>query len=233
MMNLKEIERIKNVYKKRQETISPKKYSLFNISYLFMIQHREWEMIKMLKKARINCLGDKKILDVGCGEGRELINLIRYGARPENLYGIDLLEERIIAAKNLHPYINFISGDASKLPYSDEYFDIVMQFTVFTSILDKNMKKNISEEMIRVLKPDGIILWYDYYVNNPRNPDVKKVSKKDIYKLFPNCEIYLKRITLAPPITRLIACRAQLICYILEKLKIFNTHYIGIIKKKA
>jgi len=87
--------------------------------------------------------------------------------------------------------------------------------------------------MIRVLKPDGIILWYDYYVNNPRNPDVKKVSKKDIYKLFPNCEIYLKRITLAPSITSLIACRGQLICYILEKLKIFNTHYIGIIKKKA
>jgi len=100
-------------------------------------------MVKMLKKARINCLRDKKILDVGCEEGRELINLIRYGARPENLYGIDLLEERIITAKNLHPYINLISGDGSKLPYLDEYFDIVMQFTVFTSILDKNMKKNI------------------------------------------------------------------------------------------
>jgi len=108
-----------------------------------------------------------------------------------------------------------------------------MQFTVFTSILDKNMKKNISEEMIRVLRQDGIILWYDFYVNNPRNPDVKRIGKKDIYDIFPNCEIYLKRIILAPPITRLIACRLQLVCYILEKLKIFNTHYIGIINRKA
>jgi ubiquinone/menaquinone biosynthesis C-methylase UbiE len=233
MMNLKEIERIKNVYKKRQETISPQKYSLFNISHLFLIQHREWEMVKMLKRAGIRTLQDKKILDVGCGDGRELINLIRYGAKPENLYGIDLLEDRIIEAKKLHPYINFISGDASTLPYFNEYFDIVMQFTVFTSILDKNMKKKIAEEMIRVLKPDGIILWYDFSFNNPRNPDVKRVSKKDIYELFPNCEIYLKRIILAPPITRLIARRSQLVCYILEKLKIFNTHYIGIIKKKT
>jgi ubiquinone/menaquinone biosynthesis C-methylase UbiE len=198
-----------------------------------MVQHREWEIVKMLKRAGIRTLQDKKILDVGCGDGRELINLIRYGAKPENLYGIDLIEDRIIEAKKLHPFINFISGDASTLPYFNEYFDIVMQFTVFTSILDKNMKKKIAEEMIRVLKPDGIILWYDYYVNNPRNPDVKRVSKKDIYDLFPNCEIYLKRIILAPPITRLIARRSQLVCYILEKLKIFNTHYIGIIKKKT
>jgi len=187
----------------------------------------------MLKRAGIRTLQDKKILDLGCGDGRELINLIRYGAKPENLYGIDLLEDRIIEAKKLHPYINFISGDASTLPYFNEYFDIVMQFTVFTSILDKNMKKKIAEEMIRVLKPNGIILWYDFLFNNPRNPDVKRVSKKDIYEIFPNCEIYLKRIILAPPITRLIARRSQLVCYILEKLKIFNTHYIGIIKKKT
>jgi len=165
--------------------------------------------------------------------GGELINLIRYGARPENLFGIDLLEDRIMEARSLHSCINFSLGDASILPYSDKYFDIVMQFTVFTSILDKDMKKKIAEEMLRVLKPDGIILWYDYYVNNPRNPDVRGVKKKDIYELFPNCEIYLKRITLAPPLARLIASRSQLVCYILEKLKIFNTHYIGIIKKKA
>ena len=232
-MAKREIERIKIVYNKRKEAIPSERYSLFNIANLFMVQHREWEIVKMIKRAGIRTLQDKKILDVGCGDGRELINLIRYGAKPENLYGIDLLEDRIIEAKKLHPYINFISGDASTLPYFNEYFDIVMQFTVFTSILDKNMKKKVAEEMIRVLKLDGIILWYDFSFNNPRNPDVKRVSKKDIYELFPNCEIYLKRIILAPPITRLIARRSQLVCYILEKLKIFNTHYIGIIKKKT
>ena len=127
---------------------------------------------------------------------------------------------------------DFRCCDASKLPYPDEYFDIVMQFTVFTSILDKNMKKKIAEEMLRVLKADGFILWYDFRMNNPKNPDVKRVKKKEIYELFPNCEIYLKRITLAPPLTRLIAHHSQFVCYILEKLKIFNTYYIGVIKKR-
>jgi len=86
--------------------------------------------------------------------------------------------------------------------------------------------------MLRVLKPEGIIIWYDFHINNPKNPDVRGVKKKEIHELFPNCEIYLKRITLAPPLTRLIAPCSPLVCYILEKLRIFNTHYIGVIKRR-
>lgn len=67
--------------------------------------------------------------------------------------------------------------------------------------------------MLRALKPDGIILWYDYHMNNPKNPDVKGVKKKEIYELFPHCQIDLKRITLAPPVTRLIAHGLFVICW--------------------
>jgi len=56
----------------------------------------------------------------------------------------------------------------------------IHQFTVFTSILDISMKQSIAGEMLRVLKPDGIILWYDYYRNNPMNPDVRGVKKREI-----------------------------------------------------
>ncbi len=107
-----------------------------------------------------------------------------------------------------------------------------MQFIAFTSIIDYEMKNNIAQEMLRVLKSDGIIIWYDYYMNNPRNADVKGVKKKEIYELFPNCDIYLKRITLAPPITRAIATYSWLACYLLERLKVLNTHYIGVVKKR-
>lgn len=42
------------------------------------------------------------------------------------------------------------------------------------------MKRNISEEILRVLTPDGIILFYDYHMDNPSNSDVKGVRKKEI-----------------------------------------------------
>jgi len=66
------------------------------------------------------------------------------------------------------------------------------------------MKKVIAYKISRVLQPDGIILCYNYRTNKLENPDVRGVKKKEIYELFPHCQIDLKRITLAPPVTRLL-----------------------------
>jgi len=87
-----------------------------------------------------------------------LRDFIKYGATPENLYGIDLLSDRMETAKRLSPHLNFYLGSATELPFEDEFFDIVMQFTVFTSVLDTEMKQKIAKEMFRVLKLEGIII---------------------------------------------------------------------------
>ena len=73
---------------------------------------------------------------------------------------------------------------------------------------------------------------YDFSYNNPRNPDVKGIKKKEIVNLFPNCKFTFKRITLAPPIVRFIASRSKLLCYLFEKLSFLFTHYLIIIKKE-
>ena len=172
------------------------------------------------------------ILDVGCGTGGLLRDFIKYGATPDNLYGIDLLEERIEAAKKLSPNINFICENSEKIPFDDNHFDICMQFTVFSSIFDFNMKKNIAKEMIRVLKSNGIILWYDFFYDNPGNPDVKGIKKKEIYELFSGNKIFLRRITPAPPLSRIVIPYSFFFGYLLESLKLFNTHYLGVIIKK-
>jgi len=76
------------------------------------------------------------------------------------------------------------------------------------------------------------IIWYDYWISKPTNPDVKGVGKKEIKELFPNCKFEFHRITLAPPIARLLVRVSWILCELLEKLKIFNTHYLVVIKKK-
>ena len=179
----------------------------------------------------MNPLVDKRVLDVGCGSGGELRKFIGYGASLGNLFGIDLLPDRIKQAKGLNPLIDFRRGNAEELPYEDESFDIVMQFTMFTSILDATMKNNIAREMLRILKPEGIILWYDYHISKPTNPDVKGVGKREIKKLFPNCSFHFKRVTLAPALTRMIAPYSLLFCYLLEKISPLRTHYLVVIRK--
>jgi SAM-dependent methyltransferase len=229
---MNEVERIKRVYERRGIEQKESRYSYFNKANLFIIHERERALIHFLKQLRLTDLSDRKILDVGCGSGGFLREFVKYGAKPKNLYGIDLLEERIEKARELNPNIDFRCGDASNLPYEDHFFDIVMQFTVFTSILDSGMKEKIAFEMLRALKADGTIIWYDYYVNNPWNPDVGGVKKKEISKLFRDCVIHLRRVTLAPPVARILAPFSVMLCEFLGKVPFLCTHYLGWIQKR-
>jgi ubiquinone/menaquinone biosynthesis C-methylase UbiE len=229
---MSEIERIKGAYERRKIEDKGRLYSYFNQGNLLVIHQTERALIYSLKQLGLTDLSRRKILDVGCGSGHFLREFIQYGAKPKNLYGIDLLEERIEKARELNPNIDFRCGDASNLPYENNFFDIVMQFTVFTSVLDSQMKEKIASEMLRVVKTDGTIIWYDYFVNNPWNPDVKGVKKKEIQELFPNCVLSLKRVTLAPPIVRTLVPVSPFLCLILEKIPFLLTHYLGVIRGK-
>ena len=86
--------------------------------------------------------------------------------------------------------------------------------------------------MLRVTKPDGLILWYDFLYDNPKNPDVRGVRKREIQRLFPGCSVGLRKVTLAPPIVRRLAARAWWLCTILEAIPLLRTHYLGVIRKR-
>lgn len=226
-----EITRIKTAYAKRDSGGKKSLYSVFNPDSLFISQQREKALISLLKRHGMTDLSDKKILEIGCGKGNVLRDFISYGARPENCYGIDLLPDRIEEAVRLSPNINFRCCSAENIICGDGELDMVLVFTVFTSILDRSMKKRIAHEVLRTLKPGGVIIWYDYHMDNPYNPDVRGVKKKEIYDLFPGCEIHLKRVTLAPPLARAISPVSVILAQIAEKVPLLCTHYIGIIRK--
>ena len=199
---------------------------------LFIIQEREQCLLTLLKRHDLVPLNTKKILEVGCGTGYWLREFIKWGARPENITGIDLLDDRIAEARYLCPEaVGILHGNAAELAFSDATFDLVVQFTVFTSVLDSIMKQQMASEMLRVVKDDGLILWYDYHVNNPWNPDVRGVKRQEISQLFPGCRMKLQRITLVPPLVRLLAPYSWLACYVLGKIPWLCTHYIGLISK--
>ena len=222
--------RIQAAYAKRRDDL---RYSSFNPGHLFRVHEKERRLLALLERHGFASLNTKKILEIGCGTGYWLREFIKWGARPEHIAGIDLLSDRIAEARRLCPKgVQLQCGSAAALSYSDETFDLVLQSTVFTSILDSDMKQRIASEMLRVVRADGLILWYDYHINNPQNPDVRGVAKREIYQLFPGCRIELQRITLAPPLARLVAPYSWLACYLLEKIPFLRTHYLGIIQKR-
>jgi ubiquinone/menaquinone biosynthesis C-methylase UbiE len=129
------------------------------------------------------------------------------------------------------PEVRIERASAAELPFPAKNFDLVLQSTVFTSILDGAMKQQVASEMLRVVRSEGLILWYDFNVNNPWNPDVKGVKKREIARLFTGCHVDLRRITLAPPLARWIAPRSWLLACLLEKIPLLRTHYLAVIRK--
>ena len=223
--------RIQAAYAKRQKDDA--RYSYFSMGNLFEKQERERRLLTLLKRHDLAPLHTKKILEVGCGTGSQLREFIKWGARPENITGIDLLVDRVAEARYVCPEaVRILYGNAAELAFPDATFDLVVQFTVFTSVLDSLTKQQMASEMLRVVKDDGLILWYDFHVNNPWNPDVRGVKKREISQLFPGCRIQLQRITLVPPLVRLLAPYSWLACYVLGKIPWLCTHYIGLISKK-
>jgi radical SAM superfamily enzyme YgiQ (UPF0313 family) len=220
-----EVQRIKNAYSRRKAKA--------NSAYSrFFSQQREKEIKDALSRSKSTSLNDKKILDVGCGSGAILGCFLRDGVPLGNLYGIDLLPDRINEAERVYPGLRLTCGNAVTLPYPDEFFDVVTQSTVFTSILDPRMKKSIASEMVRVLKQSGVIVWHDYKFNNPFNSDVRGIQRREIMGLFPNCRLDFRSTSLNPFIGRPVARFSWRLCNALEKLPILRTHWIVTIEKR-
>jgi ubiquinone/menaquinone biosynthesis C-methylase UbiE len=224
--------RIAAVYARRAAPAVRGRYSHFNSGYLFTLQQRQRRVLRVLEQEGFQSLEEKRILEVGCGGGQWIRDLIQWGARPENLAGVDLLPDSIAEASVPCPAgVTLRCASAADIDFPDGQFDLVLQSTVFTSVLDERLKRQIAREMLRVLQPDGMILWYDFLVNNPWNPDVRGVKKREIRGLFAGCRVRLKRITLAPPIARRLARYGWTLCCLLEKIPLLCTHYLGAIRK--
>ena len=104
---------------------------------------------------------DHFILDLCCGQGRHALELARLGFK--HVEGLDrshfLIHRAKSQARNEGLPVRFREGDARKLPYNNDYFDVVSilgnSFGYFESVRDD---LRVLKEVRRVLKPEGRLL---------------------------------------------------------------------------
>ncbi len=225
-----ETARVREVYAERARRLEGADvYSLVNPAYLFDIQQRQRAVLRRLRLSGLWPLAGKDILEVGCGNGGVLLELLGYGADPERLHGADLLAERAAVARRRLPHLPITAASGTDLPYPDRSFDLAVQFTVFSSILDQAICYTVAKEIRRVLKPGGAILWYDFWIN-PFNKQTRGIKPGEIREYFPDCGITFDRITLAPPLARKLVPLTWIGALLLEKLRFLNTHYLAVIR---
>lgn len=226
-----ERERIQLEYHRRAREVSPELYAAWQPASRFMLESRNRAGAAMLHRLDAFPQAGDQCLEVGFGNVGWLTELIGWGVSESNLHGIELDPGRANRARQVLPAADLRIGDAVELPWEDQTFQLVVASTLFTSVLDNDVRRLIADEMVRVLQPSGALLWYDFAYNNPRNPNVRGIGRAEIKKLFPALRAKIRTVTLAPPLTRLIAPRWWTLATFLEAIPPLRTHLIAVLIK--
>ena len=209
------------------------KWSPNNPGNQAMQSERQRVLANMLDRIGFLPLSDKRVLEVGCGSGGILRELLLLGAKPSRLSGIDLNTDRVETARIVLPEADLRVADARSLPFEAERFDLVMVFTVFSSILDAEAARQVATEIRRVLKSGGAVIWYDFQYNNPRNPNVRGIKQLQVDKWFPGFRSYWKTLTVLPPLARRLGSVTAFVYPILAAIPLVRTHLMGVMLKPS
>jgi ubiquinone/menaquinone biosynthesis C-methylase UbiE len=203
------------------------RFAFYQPDVVFFRHCIERELAAFFRKTKILELSNKKILEVGCGWGSWLLLFLGWGGRSENLFGIDLLPERVEAARQRLPKSEIILGRAEKLPWAADSFDLVFQFTLFSSIPSPQARREAAGEVWRVLKPGGYFVSFDYFISHPANPSTVAIGKRELARVFPEASFRFRRVGLFPPLARRLAPLSFSVVHVLEKTRILSGHYLA------
>lgn len=119
-------------------------------------------------------LNGKKLLDVACGDGKDLRYFSNLGAIVE---GIDASSDMIELARLKLPQIRLLVGDMENLPYEKDSFDYVTSKYAIQTSMDV---PKVLREMGRVLRPGGQMI---YLAVHPFRQFIeKKKTDKDYFQ---------------------------------------------------
>jgi demethylmenaquinone methyltransferase/2-methoxy-6-polyprenyl-1,4-benzoquinol methylase len=139
-------------------TAVPPRYDLINHVITLGMDAR-WRRL-----AAAACLEGKprRILDMACGTGDLSVTIARLAGKDITVTGLDysrpMLERarRKVAAADLADRVDFIEGDATRLPFPDSSFDCVGISFAFRNLTYKNpLCEPHLTEVLRVLRPGG------------------------------------------------------------------------------
>lgn len=110
---------------------------------------------------RGNIATGMRVLDAGCGYGRNLVHLLREGcevfAIDEDPKGVDHVRQLSESLQTKLPAENFQVGSIERMPFPDEFADVVLCNAVLHFARDDRHFLAMVEELWRVLKPGGML----------------------------------------------------------------------------
>lgn len=126
----------------------------------------------------------RRVLDLGCGTGDLAITIAGYASKGTEIVGLDFSESMLDKARHKAATagveITFVEGDATAIPFPDDYFDCVGISFAFRNLTYKNpLREPHFAEVLRVLKPGGCYVAVES--SQPRNSFVRTIMRGYLY----------------------------------------------------
>lgn len=154
-----------------------------NAEVLFQTLAYEVSFVRAMRDIRHDPK-EARVLDVGCGGGGGIYQLLRVGYDPSNMTGIDIQEDRLADAQRLYPQSQFIHADATRMSFENDSFDLVFESTMFATLPNDRERIAIAAEMVRVCKFGGCLLLMDWRTPKPGDPNYKALTGRELRNLF-------------------------------------------------
>lgn len=228
-MSATERERLLAEYRRRDREIPAERYAAWQPAEILMREERKRLAAVLLHRAGAFPDAETPCLEIGYGRLGWLADLVSWGVAEESLHGVELDAERAAGARRVLPAADLRTGDASELPYDDDAFGLTIASTVFTSVLDDDMRRSIAAEIERTLRPRGALLWYDFRFDSPRNPNVQGIGRRELRSLFPGLRGEIRSLTLAPPLARLVAPWSYRAAIVLGGVPLLRSHLLAVL----
>jgi SAM-dependent methyltransferase len=231
MSDRAEQERINQVYRQWHGGAAQAKYAWHRPDIIRQTTARSRVLAELLPLTVGRDLSAVRALDVGCGSGGFLRQLIDWGATPGHLAGTELQQDRLDhASARTAPGVRWHQGQLDA--FADASMDLVSAHTVFSSILDDDLRRGLAAEMWRVLRPGGWTMIFDFRYGSPRNAHVRKVTDVELLRFWPAASRHYRTLVLVPPLGRTLAALPWLIPETLATLlPPLRSHFIYMARK--
>ncbi len=221
--------RILAEFARRDREVAGELYAPWNAAQQLALAERRLLAAQLLQRAGVFPQPGDACLELGCGRLGWLADLLGWGLTSADLHAIELDPQRAAWVQQALPGVEVMVGDAARLPWPAASFRLVIASTVFTSVLDPALRQQIAAEIVRVLTPGGAFLFYDFKVQNPRNPNVRKIRRRELRALFPELTGEVRSLTLAPPLARQLAPLSRPLAGVLAALPFLRTHLLAVL----
>lgn len=188
-------------------------------------------LARLLHRAFGPDLSRLDVLDVGCGFGGVLRQLVEWGATPSRLVGTELLADRVAHARAISGPIAFHHGPLAGLAAGRD-FDLVMTHLVMSMVQGPD-RDALAQELWARTRPGGWIACYDMRWKPPRNPGFTPLNDADIARWWPGDRRLETTLIVPPPLTRRLGWGLRPLARLLSAVPFLRCNRYVMVRKPA